>query len=77
MAELTPILFGIIVTYWGDRIHRASWIGALTLLQSASYFIVIIPHLTHRTRVIEEMQNVTHMSLYSGQYPKYKYCKMK
>lgn len=70
MAELTPLPFGLVVAYWGDRIHRASWMGALTLLQSVSYFIMIIPHLTHRVRVIEETQNVTHMSLYSGQCSK-------
>lgn len=67
-AELTPIILGLVIAYWGDRIHRASWIGALTLLQSVSYFILIIPHLTHRVRMIEETQNdsVTHMSLYAG-----------
>jgi len=66
VAELTPIILGLVVAYWGDKIHRASWIGALTLLQSISCFILIIPHLTHRIRVIEETQNVTHMSLYAG-----------
>lgn len=66
IAELTPFILGLLVAYWGDRIHRASWIGALTLLQSASYFILMIPHFTHRVRVIEETQNVTHMSLYAG-----------
>lgn len=66
-AELTPFIFGLVIAYWGDRIHRASWIGALTLLQSVSYFILIIPHLTHRVRVIEQAENVTHMSLYAGQ----------
>ncbi|XP_012523933.1 solute carrier organic anion transporter family member 1A5 [Monomorium pharaonis] len=69
VAELTPILLGLIVAYWGDRVHRASWIGALTLLQSVSYFTLIIPHLTHRVRVIEETQNVTHMSLYADDSP--------
>ncbi|XP_029161947.1 solute carrier organic anion transporter family member 1A5 [Nylanderia fulva] len=69
VAELTPFVLGLIVAFWGDRIHRASWIGALTLLQSVSYFILIIPHLTHRVRVIEETQNVTHMSLYADDSP--------
>ncbi|TGZ47629.1 solute carrier organic anion transporter family member 2A1 [Temnothorax longispinosus] len=69
VAELTPVLLGLMVAYWGDRIHRASWIGALTLLQSVSYFILIIPHLTHRVRVIEETQNITHMSLYADDSP--------
>ncbi|KAL0126172.1 hypothetical protein PUN28_004947 [Cardiocondyla obscurior] len=68
-AELTPFLFGLMIAYLGDKIHRASWIGALTLLQSAALFILIIPQLTHRTRVIEETQNVTHMSLYADDSP--------
>lgn len=66
VGELTPILFGVLIAYWGDRIHRVSWIGALTLLQSVSYFILIIPHLTHGVRVIEKTGNGTHMSLYAG-----------
>ncbi|XP_011639833.1 solute carrier organic anion transporter family member 1A5 [Pogonomyrmex barbatus] len=69
VAEITPTIFGLIVAYWGDRIHRASWIGALTLLQSFSYFILIIPHLTHQVHVIEETPNVTHMSLYADDSP--------
>ncbi|XP_018363481.1 PREDICTED: solute carrier organic anion transporter family member 1A5-like [Trachymyrmex cornetzi] len=68
-AELTPIVLGLVIAYWGDKIHRASWIGALTLLQSVAYFVLIIPHLTHRVRVIEETQNVTHMSLYADDSP--------
>lgn len=67
-AELTPFVLGLAVAYWGDRIHRASWMGALILLQSVSYLILMIPHLTHRARVIEETPNVTHMSLYAGQW---------
>ncbi|KOC65602.1 Solute carrier organic anion transporter family member 1A5 [Habropoda laboriosa] len=64
ISDLTPFLLGIPIAYWGDRIHRAAWIGAIVLLQSVSYFIMIIPHLTHYTKVIEETKNVTHMSLY-------------
>ncbi|XP_018401297.1 PREDICTED: solute carrier organic anion transporter family member 1A5 [Cyphomyrmex costatus] len=68
-AELTPIILGLLVAYWGDKIHRASWIGALVLLQSVSHLFLIISHLTHRVRVIEETQNVTHMSLYADDSP--------
>lgn len=67
-SELTPFFLGLIVAYWGDKIHRASWIGALVLLQCASYVILIIPHLTHKVRIIEETLNVTHMSLYAGNF---------
>ncbi|KAF7399488.1 hypothetical protein HZH68_008080 [Vespula germanica] len=68
-SELTPFFLGLIVAYWGDKIHRASWIGALVLLQCASYVILIIPHLTHKVRIIEETLNVTHMSLYADDSP--------
>lgn len=56
------------MAYWGDKIHRASWIGALVLFQCAGYVILIIPHLTHKVRIIEETLNVTHMSLYAGNF---------
>ncbi|XP_068967047.1 solute carrier organic anion transporter family member 1A5 [Bombus flavifrons] len=65
ISDLTPFLLGVIVAYWGDRIHRAAWIGGIVLLQSISYFIMIIPHLTHQTKVIEETENMTHMSIYA------------
>ncbi|KAG7205510.1 hypothetical protein KM043_007491 [Ampulex compressa] len=69
VSELTPLFLGLVVAYWGDRIHRVAWIGGVVLLQSASYFILIIPHLTHRVRVIEETENSTHMSLYADDSP--------
>ncbi|EFN79491.1 Solute carrier organic anion transporter family member 1A5 [Harpegnathos saltator] len=68
-ADLTPFLLGLIVAYWADRMHRASWIGALTLLESVAYFVLIIPHLAHRVRVGEEAPNATHMSLYADDSP--------
>ncbi|XP_014482148.1 PREDICTED: solute carrier organic anion transporter family member 1A5 [Dinoponera quadriceps] len=64
-ADLTPFVLGLVVAYWGDRIHRTSWMGTLILLQSVAYFILIIPHLTHRVRVIEDTTNATYMSLYA------------
>lgn len=64
-SDLTPFIFGVIIAYWGDRIHRAAWIGGIVLLQSVSYFIMIIPHLTHQIKIVEETENVTHMSIYA------------
>lgn len=66
VSDLTPFALGVVIAYWGDRIHRAAWIGAIVLLQSISYFVMIIPHLTHHTKVVEETENVTHMSIYAG-----------
>ncbi|XP_043258795.1 solute carrier organic anion transporter family member 1A5 isoform X2 [Colletes gigas] len=68
ISDLTPFLFGLLVAYWGDRIHRVAWIGGIVLLQSVSYFIMIIPHLTHQIKVVEDTNNVTHMSLYADDH---------
>ncbi|XP_031830619.1 solute carrier organic anion transporter family member 3A1 [Nomia melanderi] len=65
IPDLIPLVFGLIIAYWGDRIHRVAWVGAIVLLQSISYFIMIIPHLTHQIKIIDEPDNATHMSLYS------------
>ncbi|XP_026672607.1 solute carrier organic anion transporter family member 2B1-like [Ceratina calcarata] len=65
VSEISPVLFGIVIAYWGDRIHRPAWIGGIVILQSVSYFTMIIPHLTHQTKVVEEAKNITHMSIYS------------
>nr|XP_034185770.1 solute carrier organic anion transporter family member 74D-like [Osmia lignaria]XP_034185771.1 solute carrier organic anion transporter family member 74D-like [Osmia lignaria] len=68
ISDLIPFFLGLLIAYWGNRIHRASWIGAIVLLQSVSYFSLIIPHLTHQTRIIEDTENVTHMALYSDDH---------
>lgn len=65
-SELAPIVLGLAVAYWADKIHRAAWCGALVLLQSVAYFSLIIPHFTHNVRNIEETTNGTHMSLHAG-----------
>lgn len=55
------------MAYWGDRIHRAAWTGALVLIQSVGFIIFIIPHFTQpSSRVIEETMNATHQSFYAG-----------
>lgn len=68
MSEIAPILFGVAVAYWGDRIHRASWLGGFTLVQCAAFIACITPHVSYNknTEVTTEV-NVTHMSIYSGQ----------
>lgn len=69
ISGLTPAVFGVVIAYWGNKVHRTAWVGALVLLQSVSYFVIIIPHLTHHARVIEEVSNLTHMSLYADDNP--------
>lgn len=66
---VVPFILALPIAYWGDRIHRAAWTGALVLIQSVGFFFIIIPHFSHSSpRVVEETTNVTHLSLYSGNY---------
>ncbi|KAK0171243.1 hypothetical protein PV328_008993 [Microctonus aethiopoides] len=65
-----PFILALPVAYWGDRIHRAAWTGALVLIQSVGFIIFIIPHFTQpSSRVIEETINTTHQSLYADENP--------
>lgn len=69
MSEIAWALLGIAVAYWGDRIHRASWLGSLTLLQCAAFLALVVPHISYDKDVIvvkEDSSNITHMSIYSG-----------
>ncbi|XP_012256142.2 solute carrier organic anion transporter family member 74D [Athalia rosae] len=69
LPEMTPVIFGLLVAYWGDRIHRVAWTGGLVIIQGIAYISLIIPHLTSKSKIIEEPSNVTHMSLYSDDSP--------
>ncbi|XP_058446033.1 solute carrier organic anion transporter family member 74D [Malaya genurostris] len=42
-------LFALLVTYWGNRLHRISWLGGIFMLQSAGLLMLIIPTLTHNS----------------------------
>ncbi|XP_054014166.1 solute carrier organic anion transporter family member 3A1 [Hylaeus anthracinus] len=68
ISDLTPFFLGLLVAYWGDRFHRVAWIGGVVLLQSVSYFIMIIPHLTHKMKFFDNANNVTHMSKYADDH---------
>lgn len=41
-------LISIFIAYWGNRIHRISWMGGILILQSLLSLAVIIPILTNR-----------------------------
>ncbi|XP_034947894.1 solute carrier organic anion transporter family member 2A1 isoform X2 [Chelonus insularis] len=67
---LIPLILALPIAYWGDRIHRAAWTGALILIQSVGFLTLIIPHFTHNSsRVIEETTNTTHLSIYAEDHP--------
>lgn len=69
-SEIAPLFIGLAVAYWGDRIHRASWLGGLTLIQCSALLSLIIPHISHSSvDVIEDTTNLTHLpSVYSGEF---------
>ncbi|XP_058794488.1 solute carrier organic anion transporter family member 2A1-like [Phymastichus coffea] len=71
LSEIVPLIIGLAVAYWGDKIHRASWLGGLTLIQCAALLSLIIPHISHSSvKVIEDTTNVTHMpTVYSEESP--------
>ncbi|XP_076276039.1 solute carrier organic anion transporter family member 2A1 [Lasioglossum baleicum] len=65
IPDLIPFLLGLLVAYWGDRIHRAAWVGGIVLLQSASFIVMIIPHLTHQTKVVDETEDMMRTTVYA------------
>lgn len=49
-------IFAILVTYWGNRIHRAAWMGGLFMLQAVMCLIIIVPTLAHKLVQIANVQ---------------------
>uniref|UniRef100_A0A182Q9P7 Kazal-like domain-containing protein n=1 Tax=Anopheles farauti TaxID=69004 RepID=A0A182Q9P7_9DIPT len=48
-AGIAQGLFGLLVSYWGNRLHRISWMGGIFMLQAISLIVLIIPTLTHNS----------------------------
>uniref|UniRef100_A0A1Q3FKV0 Putative organic anion transporter polypeptide n=2 Tax=Culex tarsalis TaxID=7177 RepID=A0A1Q3FKV0_CULTA len=42
-------VFALLVAYWGNRLHRISWLGGIFMLQSVGLLLLIIPTLTHNS----------------------------
>lgn len=68
VSEITPFFLGLIIAYWGDRIHRISWLGGVTFIQCLGFTLIIMPEWDTHFRVIEQATNNTHMSLYAGNF---------
>lgn len=43
-------IFAILIAYWGNRIHKISWLCGMVVFQSVTALLVIIPTLTHSER---------------------------
>lgn len=46
-SHLAMGALALVVAYWGNYFHRASWLGALIVLQAIAGLLVIVPRLTH------------------------------
>ncbi|XP_055644230.1 solute carrier organic anion transporter family member 74D [Toxorhynchites rutilus septentrionalis] len=42
-------VFAILVVYWGNRLHRISWLGEIFMLQAVGLLLLVIPTLTHNS----------------------------
>ncbi|KAL7041620.1 hypothetical protein ACKWTF_000836 [Chironomus riparius] len=42
-------IFAIIISYWGNRIHRTGWLGGLFMIQSFLCILIVIPTLVHHS----------------------------
>ncbi|XP_039449013.1 solute carrier organic anion transporter family member 1C1 [Culex pipiens pallens] len=42
-------VFALLVAYWGNRLHRISWLGGIFMLQAVGLLLLIIPTLTHNS----------------------------
>ncbi|XP_016838552.1 solute carrier organic anion transporter family member 2B1 isoform X2 [Nasonia vitripennis] len=71
-SEIVLVIVALTVAYWGDRIHRASWLGGTTLIQCATFLTLLIPHGSNWLKITtstDEPVNVTHMSIYAEESP--------
>ncbi|XP_014214469.1 solute carrier organic anion transporter family member 2B1-like [Copidosoma floridanum] len=69
VSDVTPVLIGLAVAYWGDRIHRAAWLGGLTLLQCAGLLGCVIPRISRWDERLVDTDDTTHASIYAEDSP--------
>lgn len=67
VSEITPFFLGLVIAYWGDRIHRICWLGGVIFSQCIGFILIIMPQWDTHYRVIEQATNNTHMSLYADE----------
>ncbi|XP_055597339.1 solute carrier organic anion transporter family member 1C1 [Uranotaenia lowii] len=48
-AGISMGVFALIIAYWGNRIHRISWLGGIFMIQAVGLLMLIIPTLTHNS----------------------------
>ncbi|XP_022915463.1 solute carrier organic anion transporter family member 74D [Onthophagus taurus] len=55
--EIFVGVFALLISYWGNRIHRVSWLGGLAIFQSFIAIFLVIPE-THEPR-LDDFRNTT------------------
>ncbi|KAJ8669936.1 hypothetical protein QAD02_001195 [Eretmocerus hayati] len=65
VSEIAPVFLGLLIAYWGDRIHRAAWLGGLTLIQCAAFMCYLAPHLSPSHRENNDSDQAEHISMYT------------
>ncbi|ETN67232.1 organic anion transporter [Anopheles darlingi] len=48
-AGIAQGVFAVLISYWGNRLHRISWLGGIFMLQAVTLIVLIIPTLTHNS----------------------------
>ncbi|XP_053673868.1 solute carrier organic anion transporter family member 4C1 [Anopheles nili] len=48
-AGIAQGVLAILISYWGNRFHRISWLGAIFMLQAIGLIVLIIPTVTHNS----------------------------
>ncbi|KAG5881804.1 hypothetical protein JTB14_004103 [Gonioctena quinquepunctata] len=64
--EIFAGIFALCVAYWGNRIHRATWMGALTIFLSVSCITLAIPEIYNPFTGVEINTAITGPRLCNG-----------
>lgn len=45
MNEIFTGIFALVISYYGNLIHRASWLGGLVIYQAVASVVLLIPEI--------------------------------
>lgn len=52
--EIFSGMFALIVAYYGNKIHRASWLGGLVIYQSIASLVLLLPEI-YKQNITDEI----------------------
>jgi hypothetical protein len=47
--EITQGVLGLVISFWGGKGNRPSWIATCATFQALTCFLLLLPHLAHGT----------------------------